>query len=162
MSDKKMSPELQIAIRRSPEYTAPSAEVLDLQVRLEAANKVALSALERAKKLQAEVDRVQPEFDAIIAANDGLRAEVAAWRRAVRWRETSYSVNGATPKTLWGLCLHATDPVVSLGVVAHGSNGWWATANGADEFGLPDRHTACVKACELLGIPVVLPAGGDQ
>ncbi len=188
MSNDKMSPEMQIAIRRSPDYTAPSAEVLDLQVRLEAANKVALSALERAKKLQAEVDRMAPEFEAILAVNDGLRAEVAAkdaaylggapteaealqmrldaaeaevaaWRRAVRWRETSYSVNGATPKTLWGLCLHATDPVVSLGVVAHGSNGWWATANGADEFGLADRNTACVKACELLGIPTVLPGG---
>lgn len=117
MSNDKMSDELQIAIRRSPDYTAPSSELV------------------------------------------ALRAEVAAWRRAVRWRETSYSVNGATPKTLWGLCLHATDPVVSLGVVAHGSNGWWATANGADEFGLADRNTACAKVCELLGIPTVLPGG---
>ena len=31
MADNKMSPELQIAIRRSPDYTAPSAELVALR-----------------------------------------------------------------------------------------------------------------------------------
>lgn len=148
MSDKKMSPELQTAIRRSPEYTAPSAEVADLQVRLEAANKVALTAMERAKKLQAEVDRVQPEFDAIIAANEELRAEIAGWRQAVRWRRA----------TDWELRVGVRGTIQTIGVVKLRPDGWMAMTDAVDpEFGLSDRNAACTKVCELLGLPEVLP-----
>lgn len=52
-------------------------EIAQLRLQLEAANKVALAAMDRAKGLQAEVDRMAPEFEAILAVNDGLRAEVA-------------------------------------------------------------------------------------
>lgn len=52
-------------------------EIAQIRLQLEAANKVALAAMDRAKGLQAEVDRMAPEFEAILAVNDGLRAEVA-------------------------------------------------------------------------------------
>jgi hypothetical protein len=164
MSNDKMSPEMQIAIRRSPDYTAPSAEVLDLQVRLEAANKVALAALERAKKLQAEVDRMQPEFDAIIAANEELRAEVAAWRRAVRWQEVKrgHGVNGIIVRTeAWELLLADAVPTKMLGYVLLCDIGWRGSNGHQGASRLPDRNTACAKVCELLRIPVVLPVGGE-
>ena len=104
MSDNKMSPELQIAIRRSPEYTAPSAELV------------------------------------------ALRAEVAGWRRAVRWckwggGEFSYS-------------LRVGDTAVAAVSLTHS---WAALVRGVSYPGYSDRNAACAKVCELLGIPVVLP-----
>ena len=121
---------------------------------LRAANKVALAALERAKKQQAEVDRVNPEFDAIIAANEALRAEVAGWRRAVRWRKANR----------WELRLWTKTGPIELGTVREGMpsigepDGWVAEADDlVPVTGLPDRNAACAKVCELLGIPVVLP-----
>ena len=120
MSDKKMSPELQIAIRRSPDYTAPSAELV------------------------------------------ALRAEVAAWRRAVRWRNT-----GSELELRVGLCSRPVEVGnVRLrlnGWTQCGNPGWRANAMGSNPVeALPDSNTACAKVCELLGIPVVLPVGGDQ
>jgi hypothetical protein len=112
MSDNKMSPELQIAIRRSPEYTQPSAELV------------------------------------------ALRAEVAAWRKAIRWRNANY----------WELRLWLKTGPIELGYVREGKDwlgepaGWMAeTDEGVPVSGLPDRDTACRKVCELLGLPVVLP-----
>jgi hypothetical protein len=107
MSDNKMSPELQIAIRRSPEYTQPSAELVT------------------------------------------LRAEVAAWRGAVRW----WRMGGD-----WELRVGVRGSPVGIGWVGERRNGWSVGAvNFASTGGLPDRDTACRKVCELLGLPVVLP-----
>lgn len=122
--------------------------ITNLILQLEAANAVALAAMERAKKLQAEVDRVQPEFDAIIAVNEELRAEVAGWRRAVRWRRA----------TDWELRVGVRGTIQTIGVVKLRPDGWMAMTDAVDpEFGLPDRDTACRKVCELLGLPEVLP-----
>jgi hypothetical protein len=46
MSDNKMSPELQIAIRRDPEYTQPSAELVALRAEV-------AELLQRVAKLEA-------------------------------------------------------------------------------------------------------------
>jgi len=115
MSNDKMSDELQIAIRRSPDYTAPSAELV------------------------------------------ALRAEVAAWRRAVRWVHDddhgSTLKVGANPKR-----------AIAVGGTTQYSDGTWsAWPLAASELGevFSDRNTACAKVCELLGMPVVLPVGGE-
>jgi len=55
--------------------------------KLATADAVALAAMDRAKGLQAEVDRMAPEFEAIIALNEGLRAEVAELQRRVDYLE---------------------------------------------------------------------------
>lgn len=123
MSNDKMSPELQIAIRRSPDYTAPSAELI------------------------------------------ALRAEVAAWRRAVRWHP-SKSKSSYDAESL-ELYIAVDDSVCSdwrwLGNACKSSvDGMWIASADRTQFrNLPDRNTACAKVCELLGIPVVLPAGGE-
>ena len=128
MSNDKMSPEMQIAIRRSPDYTAPSAEVFDLQVRLDAAN----------------------------ARADKLAAEVEQWRRAVRWRKTSDMI----------YVLRFDSPQVGrqydLAAVSKYPDGWIGWVDGRFQRGpLPDRDIVCAKVCELLGLPVVLPVGGE-
>lgn len=109
MSNDKMSDELQIAIQRSPEYTAPSEELVV------------------------------------------LRAEVAGWRRAVRWEESGQ---------VYRLVLPTNEGCVRiLGEVWQHPDAWWNT--GVSKRGpYADRNTACVRMCELLGIPVVLPVGG--
>ena len=131
-----------------------TADMVYWKHKLDTANAVALAALERAKKLQAEVDRMQPEFDAIIAVNEGLQAEVAAWRRAVRWRKANR----------WELRLWTKTGPIELGTVREGMpsigepDGWVAEADDlVPVTGLPDRNAACTRVCELLGIPVVLP-----
>lgn len=103
MSDKKMSPELQTAIRRSPEYTAPSEELV------------------------------------------ALRAEVAVWRRAVRW-ETVNTENH----------YHLQVGGVIVGVVLFVDR-WSAMTMGTHYLELGSRDAACAKLCEVLGLPVVLP-----
>ena len=107
MSNDKMSPEMQIAIRRSPDYTAPSAELA------------------------------------------ALRAEVAAWRRAVRWEGANHVytlyVTGVGERS------------APLGKVWCRGDGW--IIFDQDRTLYPDRNTACTKVCELLGLPVVLPGG---
>jgi hypothetical protein len=108
MSENKMSPELQVAIRRSPEYTQPSAELV------------------------------------------ALRAEVAAWRGAVRWRESSYRQ--------WKLCVSG-----QCVAIVYKTSLWRAKVADPRSLDLvaavmaTDRNTACAKVCELLGLPVVLP-----
>ena len=113
MADNKMSPEMQIAIRRSPDYTAPSAELV------------------------------------------ALRAEVAAWRRAVRWEKTSgmiYVLRFDSPEV--------AGRQYNLAAVTKYPDGWIGWVDGRFRRGpLPDRDAVCAKVCELLGIPVVLPGG---
>lgn len=109
MSDNKMSPELQIAIRRSPEYTAPSAELV------------------------------------------ALRAEVAGWRRAVRWHTIG---NDRVELRVRGVGAYSHE----LGAVSQYTGGWTVEMHGVYKPGIqPDRNAACAKVCKLLGIPVVLP-----
>ena len=109
-----MSPEMQIAIRRSPEYTAPSAELV------------------------------------------ALRAEVAGWRRAVRWEQVTDHL-GVSVDEVWQLRLCNGRPSKLLGYAILTDRGWRASNQHQSVCKLPDRNTACAKACELLGIPVVLP-----
>ena len=114
MSDNKMSDELQIAIRRSPEYTAPSAELV------------------------------------------ALRAEVAGWRRAVRW----YTIGDWRAELrVKGIGAYSHE----LGAVSQYPGGWTVEVHGAYKTGIQtDRNAACAKVCKLLGIPVVLPGGGGE
>ena len=91
----------------------------------------------------------------IAAANERAKAaeaEVAGWRRAVRWRRA----------TDWELRVGVRGTITTIGVVKQRPDGWMAMTDAVDpEFGLADRNTACAKVCELLGIPVVLPVGGE-
>ena len=112
MSDNKMSDELQIAIRRSPEYTAPSAELV------------------------------------------ALRAEVAGWRRAVRWDGGGYS---------YALRVRGPEQIgIELAVVWNYGKGWHWQCAGVTFVDAESRNAACAKVCKLLGIPVVLPGGGGE
>jgi len=76
-----------------------------------------------------------------------LRAEVDRWRGAVRWVESAS----------FGWALVIGERVVG-GVFGDDIVGWRAEISGERQ---PDRNTACAKVCELLGLPVVLPAGGE-
>ena len=164
-------------------------EIAQLRLQLEAANKVALAAMDRAKGLQAEVDRMAPEFEAILAVNDGLRAEVAAkdaaylggapteaealqmrldaaeaevaaWRRAVRWEQVTDHL-GVSVDEVWQLRLCNGHPSKLLGYAILTDRGWRASNQHQSVCKLPDRNTACAKVCELRGIPAVLPVGGE-
>jgi hypothetical protein len=80
---------------------------------------------------------------------DAAEAEVAGWRRAVRWRDTGRE---------WELRVGVRGTITTIGVVKQRPDGWMAITDAVDpQFGLPDRNAACAKVCELLGIPVVLP-----
>jgi hypothetical protein len=101
------------------------------------------------KALSRSPDYTQPSAELV-----ALRAEVAAWRKAIRWRNANY----------WELRLWLKTGPIELGYVREGKEwlgepaGWMAeTDEGVPVSGLPDRDTACVKVCELLGLPVVLP-----
>lgn len=73
MSDNKMSPEMQIAIRRSPEYTAPSAELVALQAEL-------ADLRERVAKLEARpqyAPQASTRGDTVI----GPRPDYSIWHK---------------------------------------------------------------------------------
>jgi len=91
------------------------------------------------------------------AANERAKvaeAEVAGWRRAVRWERQgndSYTLRLAPAES---------KPRYDLGGVTEYRDGWMAWRGGGRMQGpSPDRNTACAKVCELLGIPTVLPGG---
>lgn len=86
------------------------------------------------------------------AANERAKAaeaEVAGWRQAVRW-ETVNTENH----------YHLKVGGVIVGVVVFVDR-WSAMTMGTRHLELPDRNAACAEVCELLGIPVVLPVGGE-
>jgi hypothetical protein len=94
----------------------------------------------------------------LAAANERAKAaeaEVAGWRRAVRWH--------AIKDGRWELRLCGIGPYsFELAVVWQYGDGWIMNVPGFYKQGRqPDLTAACAKVCELLGIPVVLPVGGE-
>lgn len=78
MSDNKMSPEMQIAIRRSPEYTAPSAELVALRAEL-------ADLRERVAKLEARpqyASQASTRGDTVI----GPRQDYSIWHNRMNSR----------------------------------------------------------------------------
>jgi uncharacterized Zn finger protein (UPF0148 family) len=115
---------------------------------------------ERHDAAEAELAEVRHDLaaavDRVIAANeraDKLAAEVEQWRRAVRWFGAGdcYALRVHGPKGN-GMELAAVWPY---------RNGWHRQCAGVNFIDSTDRNTACTKVCELLGIPVVLPVGGE-
>lgn len=145
------------------------AELVEVRLRLAASDAVALEALASAKKLEAQLIDLQDEptvlrachaaavanADAANKRAEVAEAEVAGWRRAVRWHTVldwrlELRVDGA------GVDRH------KLGAVSQYTGGWTVEVDGVYKPGVqPDRNAACAKVCELLGIPVVLPVGGE-
>ena len=76
---------------------------------------------------------------------DAAKAEIAGWRRAVRW-ETVNTENH----------YHLKVGGVIVGVVLFVDR-WSAMSMGTHYLELGSRDAACAKLCEVLGIPVVLP-----
>lgn len=99
----------------------------------------------------------------VIAANERAKvaeAEVAAWRRAVRWEQVTDHL-GVSVDEVWQLRLCNGHPSKLLGYAILTDRGWRASNQHQSVCKLPDRNTACTKVCELLGLPVVLPVGGE-
>jgi len=107
--------------------------------------------------LEAEITQLRLQLAAADQVAAELRAEVNQWREAVRWVHDddhgSTLKVGANPKR-----------AIAVGGTTQYSDGTWsAWPLAASELGevFSDRNTACAKVCELLGIPVVLPVGGE-
>lgn len=82
---------------------------------------------------------------------EAAEAEVASWRRAVRWYTVGNSRAELRVKNI-NTYTH------ELGAVSQYTGGWTVEVHGAYKPGIQtDRNAACAKVCELLGIPVVLP-----
>jgi hypothetical protein len=113
-----------------------------------------MSGQDQIRVLTAETAQLRIQLAAANKRAEVAEAEVAAWRKAIRWRNANY----------WELRLWLKTGPIELGYVREGKewlgepNGWMAeTDEGVPVSGLPDRDTACAKVCELLGLPVVLP-----
>jgi len=110
------------------------------------------------RDLAAAVDRV-------IASNERAKvaeAEVAGWRRAVRWVEVRTTVNGAIVSSdRFELRMQGIGDYNHAFAAVWNYCGNWVIDSPLPSRcdPLPDRNTACAKVCELLGIPTVLPGG---
>lgn len=97
------------------------------------------------------IRQLTAELEAANERAKAAEAEIAGWRRAVRWYtigdwRAELRVNGI------GAYSH------ELGAVSQYPGGWTVEVHGAYKTGIqPDRNAACAKVCEVLGIPVVLP-----
>jgi hypothetical protein len=94
----------------------------------------------------------------VIAANErskAAEAEVAGWRRAVRWVDVGDGVWGLRFAPANGAQYH------EFGLASEFADGWVIFLGNGFTDTATDRDTACAKVCELLGIPVVLPVGGE-
>jgi hypothetical protein len=92
------------------------------------------------------------DLDAANERAKAAEAEVAGWRRAVRWE-----THGPAYRLVLG---NDDGGAMILAEAWRHPDGWWGsrtTMSGP----FADRNTACAKVCELLGIPVVLPVGGE-
>lgn len=94
------------------------------------------------------IRQLTAELEAANERAKAAEAEIAYWRRAVRW-ETVHTENH----------YHLKVGGVTVGVVLFVDR-WSAMTMGVHYLELPDRDAACTRVCELLGIPVVLPVGG--
>jgi hypothetical protein len=113
-----------------------------------------MSGQDQIRALEADLAYWKHKLAAANKRAEVAEAEVAAWRKAIRWRMAND----------WELRLWLKTGPIELGYVREGKewlgepDGWMAeTDEGVPVSGLPDRDTACAKVCELLGLPVVLP-----
>lgn len=91
------------------------------------------------------IRQLTAELEAANERAKAAEAEVAGWRRAVRW-ETVNTENH----------YHLKVGGVIVGVVLFVDR-WSAMSMGTHYLELGSRDAACAKLCEVLGIPVVLP-----
>ena len=144
---------------------APSeAEADQLRLRLAASEAVALAALDKAKKMEAEVGRLTTEVGVLKVAleiskerGDRLQAEVDQWRKAVRWRNVGN--NGYALLIRAG----AGGSTKELAAVFRYGGGWTIEVRGVSRYGLlPERDKACAAVCEVLALPEVLPTTPER
>jgi len=96
-----------------------------------------------------------PKYTQPSAEVVALRAEVAAWRGAVRWvgGENVYSLRIGAP----------SGDVHELASMWLDRDGWRAVSYGKLVAGpILDRDAVFCKVCELLGLPVVLPTAAER
>jgi len=106
------------------------------------------------------IQQLTADLDAANERAKAAEAEIAGWRRAVRWeRVPDYMV--ASVDEAWELRLCNGHPSKLLGHAILTDRGWRGSNQHQSVSKLPDRNAACAKVCELLGIPVVLPVGGE-
>jgi len=95
------------------------------------------------------IRQLTAELEAANERAKAAEAEIARWRRAVWW-ETVNTENH----------YHLKVGGVIVGVVLFVDR-WSAMTMGTHYLELGSRDAACARLCELLGLPVVLPAGGE-
>jgi hypothetical protein len=110
-----------------------------------------MSGQDQIRALVDETAQLRLQLAAANQVASELRAEVAAWRGAVRWH-TIGDIRAELRLRGVGAYSH------EFGAVVQYTSGWTVEIPGIRKVGMqPDRDTACAKVCELLGLPVVLP-----